>query len=79
MIPKQKLPNQFSFSLLISIIILCLIPTIPLFTFLNEPELLNQNLHSMDLNNQSSQPKTNDHPIIASPASTDLTNTQPEQ
>nr|YP_010254900.1 F-ORF [Cuneopsis celtiformis]QUA05839.1 F-ORF [Cuneopsis celtiformis] len=82
-ISKLKLPNWLSnclsFSLLVSLIIICLIPTIPMFILSNEPELTNQALCSMNLDNQSTQPKSEDHPITASPASTDLTNTQPKQ
>nr|YP_010489421.1 F-ORF [Cuneopsis demangei]UWM10835.1 F-ORF [Cuneopsis demangei] len=80
---KQKLPNWLSnclsFSLLISLIALCLIPAIPMFILSNEPELTNQALCSMNLNDQSPQPKTGDHPVIPSSANTDLAKTQPKQ
>nr|AEC14199.1 h-orf protein [Lasmigona compressa] len=36
--------------------------------------MLNQILYSVELDNVSSQPMTNDHPVISSPASTDVTN-----
>nr|AEC14200.1 h-orf protein [Lasmigona compressa] len=35
--------------------------------------MLNQILCSMELDNVSSQPMTSDHPVISSPASTDVT------
>nr|WRW55951.1 F-ORF [Pseudocuneopsis yangshuoensis] len=74
---KQKLPNWLTFNLLFSLIIFCLIPSIPLFLLSNEPKLTDQTLCSMNLNDQPLPPKTDDHPIIHSPASTDLTKNQP--
>nr|YP_010489379.1 F-ORF [Pseudocuneopsis sichuanensis]UWM10793.1 F-ORF [Pseudocuneopsis sichuanensis] len=73
---KQKLPSWLSISLLISLIIFCLVPTIPLFLLSNEPKLTDQTLCSMDLSDQSLQPKTDDHPVVHSSASTDLTKTK---
>nr|YP_010489393.1 F-ORF [Schistodesmus spinosus]UWM10807.1 F-ORF [Schistodesmus spinosus] len=70
---KLKLPKWLSFSLFISFIILCLIPTIPLFFLSDEPSLINQALYSMSLNDQTPQPKDDDHPITPSPGNTDLT------
>nr|AEC14198.1 h-orf protein [Lasmigona compressa] len=39
----------------------------------NEFWMLNQILYSVELDSVSSQPMTDDHPVISSPASTDVT------
>nr|AQM37870.1 F-ORF [Unio tumidus] len=70
---KQKLLNLFSIILLILFTTLCLFLSIPLFFLSNEPKLTNQTLCSMNLSNESLQPKIEDHPITASPGNTDLT------
>nr|AEC14025.1 female-specific orf protein [Alasmidonta marginata]AEC14053.1 female-specific orf protein [Lasmigona costata]AEC14054.1 female-specific orf protein [Lasmigona costata]AEC14055.1 female-specific orf protein [Lasmigona costata] len=51
-----------------------LIKIIQMLFVSDEYWMINQVLCSMDLDNASSQPTTNDHPVISSPASTDLTN-----
>nr|AEC14026.1 female-specific orf protein [Alasmidonta undulata]AEC14027.1 female-specific orf protein [Alasmidonta undulata]AEC14028.1 female-specific orf protein [Alasmidonta undulata] len=60
--------------LFIFTIVFILIKTIQMLFVSDEFWMVNQVLCSMDLDNASSQPSTNDHPVISSPASTDLTN-----
>nr|YP_009502516.1 HORF [Alasmidonta varicosa]AWV82789.1 HORF [Alasmidonta varicosa]UZC55596.1 female open reading frame [Alasmidonta varicosa] len=55
-----------------------LIKIIQMLFVSDEFSMMNQVLCSMDLDNSSSQPSTNDHPVVPSPASTDLTNPNTE-
>nr|AEC14045.1 female-specific orf protein [Lasmigona complanata]AEC14047.1 female-specific orf protein [Lasmigona complanata]AEC14052.1 female-specific orf protein [Lasmigona complanata] len=56
-----------------------LIQTFQMLFMLDESWAVNQVLCSMELDNTSTQPMTSDHPVIPSPAETDLIkpNTKP--
>nr|YP_009475569.1 HORF [Alasmidonta heterodon]AVK79272.1 HORF [Alasmidonta heterodon] len=71
---------MMKFMLKLSLLILSIFAVVFLFSQIiqalfvsDEFWMVDQVLCSMELDNASSQPKTDDHPVIPSPAKTDLT------
>nr|YP_009059672.1 F-ORF [Sinanodonta woodiana]ADP23783.1 F ORF [Sinanodonta woodiana]ADP23797.1 F ORF [Sinanodonta woodiana]ADP23811.1 F ORF [Sinanodonta woodiana]ADP23825.1 F ORF [Sinanodonta woodiana]ADP23839.1 F ORF [Sinanodonta woodiana] len=73
---KEKM-KAFTLTITISLIIM-IFPQISLMFFTtNKDYTTEQILCSLDLNTTLSKPQSGDHPIISSPATTDLTTSNP--